>query len=147
MAKPEQELQLKICEYLRKEYPEVIFFSEPSGLRVSIGQAIILKKMRSFGKLPDMFIAYPNEKFHGFFLELKIEGTTIFKKDGELVSSPHIRAQHNTLLVLHKLGYAASWGIGYEHAIKKIDGYLANMKRVAPRLDLDFGEKEPEKEA
>jgi hypothetical protein len=139
MAKPEQVLQLQICEYLRMQYPKVIFFSEPSGLRVSIGQAVLLKKMRSYGKLPDMFIAHPNEKYHGFFLELKKEGTTIFKKDGELVADPHIRAQFKTLLTLYELGYAATFGIGFEHAKKKIDNYL-KMEKSAP--EMDFTEKE-----
>lgn len=141
MAKPEQDLQLQICEYLRLQYPKAIFFSEPSGLRVSIGQAVILKKMRSFGKLPDMFIAFPNGKYHGFFLELKVEGTTIWKKDGELVADKHIRAQFQTLKILYELGYAATFGIGFEQCKKKIDGYFA-MQNVKPMMpEIDFTEK------
>ena len=145
MAKPEQDLQLQICQYLRLQYPKAIFFSEPSGLRVSIGQAVLLKKMRSFGKLPDMFIAFPNGKYHGFFIELKIEGTTIFKRDGEIVADKHIQAQFKTLKTLYELGYAATFGIGFEHTKKKIDGYFAmqNVKPVTP--EIDFTEKEEEK--
>lgn len=145
MAKPEQDLQIKICDYIREEYPEVIFLSEASGIRVTPGLANLLKRLKCERKLPDMFIAYPNEKFHGFFIELKIEGTTIFKKNGELVADPHIRAQFNTLVDLHKLGYAATFGIGYNHTIKKIDGYLSKMKRIAPVLNFEENNTENNK--
>ncbi len=145
MAKPEQELQLKVCEYIRTEYPEVIFLSEASGLRVTMGQAVLLKKMRAEFKLPDMFIAYPCEKFHGLFIELKIEGTTIYKKDKELVADKHIRAQHSTLAELYRLGYAATFGVGYEQTIKKIDGYLSGLcklKKTSMNFDEDVNKIE-----
>lgn len=131
MAKKEQQLQLQICEYLRLQYPHAIFFSEPSGLRVSIGQAVLLKKMRSFGKLPDMFVAYPNGKYHGLFMELKIEGTTIFKANGELVANEHIRQQFDTLCRLHNLGYAAVFAVGFEDAISKINRYFS-LEKMSP---------------
>ena len=143
MARNEERLQIQLCEYIKMAYPKAIFFSEPSGLRVSMGQAIKLKKMRSIGKLPDMFIAFPNGKFHGFFLELKVEGTTIFKQNGEIVADKHIQAQFNTLKTLYELGYAATFGIGFEHAKKKIDGYFAmqNVKPITP--EIDFEQKNP----
>ena len=134
MAKKEQQLQLQICNYLRIQYPKAIFFSEPSGLRVSIGQAMQLKKMRSFGKLPDMFVAYPNGKYHGLFMELKVEGTTIFKKNGEMTSSEHIRAQFDTLTKLYELGYAAVFAVGFDDAKEKIDRYFA-LQSFAPTKD------------
>jgi hypothetical protein len=136
MARSEEELQIALCQYIKMQYPKVVFFSEHSGLRVGFGQAKKMKEMRSVGKLPDLFIAYPNGKFHGFFLELKVEGTTIFKRDGELVADPHIKAQFNTLVTLHKLGYAAMFGIGFDHAKKKVDGYL-NMKPASPEIDFE----------
>lgn len=136
--KQEEHLQIQICEYLRLQYPRAIFFSEPSGLRVSMGQAKLLKKMRSFGKLPDMFIAYPNDKYHGFFIELKKEGTTIWKQNGEIVADPHIRAQFNTLKTLHGLGYAAIFGVGFEYTRSKIDGYFAMKPMAVEQQKLDF---------
>lgn len=134
MAKKEQHLQLQICEYLRIQYPHAIFFSEPSGLRVSIGQAVQLKKMRSFGKLPDMFVAFPNGKYHGLFMELKVEDTTIFKKNGEIVASEHIRQQFDTLTRLYNLGYAAVFAVGFEDAKSKIDRYFS-LEPFAPTKD------------
>lgn len=132
--KNEEKLHIEICSYLKQAFPDVIFFSEPSGLRLSSWhQRKLLKKIRSVGKLPDIFIAFPVEgfdqkgrplKFHGFFLELKAEGTTIFKKDGEVVADQHIRDQRDTLIRLFKLGYAASFGIGFDQCKKIIDDYM-----------------------
>jgi hypothetical protein len=139
MARNEERLQIQICEYIKLQYPKAVFFSEPSGLRVSYGQAKKLKLMRSVGKLPDMFIAFPNGKYHGFFIELKVEGTTIFKQNGEIVANTHIQEQFKTLKTLYDLGYAATFGIGFEHTKKKIDGYFAmqNIKPMNPEINFE----------
>lgn len=131
MAKPEQELQIAVCDYLKLQYPKAIFFSEPSGLRVTMGQAMVLKRMRSFGKLPDLFIAYPNGKYHGMFIELKTTKTSPFLKDGSHSTNPHIQEQLKTLKTLYELGYAAVFGVGFDDTRKKIDDYFA-LQKVAP---------------
>lgn len=131
MAKPEQQLQISICDYLKLQYPHAIFFSEPSGLRVSMGQAKILKRMRSFGKLPDLFIAFPNGKYHGMFIELKTNESSPFLKDGSLSKSEHIQGQLNTLKTLHSLGYASVFGVGFDDTKNKIDKYFA-LEKVNP---------------
>jgi hypothetical protein len=131
VAKQEQQLQISICDYLKLQYPHAIFFSEPSGLRVSMGQAKVLKRMRSFGKLPDLFIAFPNGKYHGMFIELKTNESSPFLKDGSLSKSEHIQGQLNTLKTLHSLGYAAVFGVGFDDAKNKIDKYFA-LEKVNP---------------
>jgi hypothetical protein len=140
MAKPEEQLHVQLCEYVKVQYPDVIFFSEPSGLRLqSWHQRKLLKKIRSVGKLPDLFLAFPVSgldakgnvlSYHGFFLELKVEGTTIYKKDGKVVADEHIQAQLQTLIRLFKLGYGASFGIGFNQSKKLIDDYMAIAKSV-----------------
>jgi hypothetical protein len=125
MAKPEQELQISISDYLKLQYPKVVFLSESSGIRVSIGQAKKLQRMRSFDALPDMFIAFPNGKFHGLFIELKTEESSPYLKDGSISTKPHIQAQLKTLKKLHELGYAAVFGVGFNDTKKKIDNYFA----------------------
>lgn len=128
MQKLEQNLQINICDYLKLQYPHVIFFSEPSGLRVSMGQAKLLKRMRSFGKLPDLFIAFPNGKYHGMFIELKTEDKSPFLKNGGHSTTEHIQKQLETLKKLHTLGYAAVFGVGFEDTKNKIDRYFALEK-------------------
>lgn len=143
MAKPEEILHGQLADYINQSYPDVIFLSEPSGLRLSSWhQRKLLKRLRSKkGKLPDLFIAFPVDgydaqgnhlSYHGFFMEVKVEGTTIYKKNGEVVADEHIRAQLKTLIRLFKLGYAASFGIGFDASRKKIDDYMAIAKRQKP---------------
>lgn len=62
--------------------------------------------------------------YYGLFIELKREGTRIFKKDGTLVSDSHIREQYDMLEQLRKRGYAAEFAIGFEGAKKLIDDYM-----------------------
>jgi len=56
--KSEENLQIAISSYLKYQYPDVIFTSESSGIRLTIGQATKAKKQRSKHKLPDMIILY-----------------------------------------------------------------------------------------
>ena len=60
----------------------------------------------------------------GLMIELKKEGTRIFKKDGTLVADEHIREQFDMLEDLRRRGYAAEFGIGFENTKKIIDDYL-----------------------
>jgi len=120
--KNETQLQIAICNYLKLQYPGVIFFSEPSGLRVSIGQAVQLKKMRSQGKLPDLFIAEAQGLYHGLFIEIK--AVSIHKIDGTLKKNEHLEAQSNMLTLLNERGYFAVFGVGFDDCKKIVDDYL-----------------------
>jgi len=124
--KHEENLQIQVAAYMRKKYPEVIFHSDfSSGCKLSIGQAIRNKKMQSNHKYPDMFIAEPVPGYHGLYLELKKEGTKVFKEDGLLYANEHIKAQYDTILKLRDKGYKAEFAIGYEQAIAVIDDYMS----------------------
>ena len=122
--KNETSLQIAICNYLKLQYPGVIFFSEPSGLRVSIGQAVQLKKMRSQGKLPDLFIAEAKGQFHGLFIEIKVDSP--YKKDGTLKKNEHLELQDIMIDRLRLKGYQACFGVGFDDCKKIIDDYMKN---------------------
>jgi hypothetical protein len=62
--------------------------------------------------------------YYGLFIELKREGTRIFKKDGKLVADEHIREQFDMLHDLRQRGYAAEFACGYEEAVALIDDYM-----------------------
>jgi hypothetical protein len=119
--KPEEIIHKQICLYLRKQYPDVIFTSEPSGLRLPIGLAVKLSKLRSGAKLPDLWIMEPKANYGGLFIELKAEG--ILKKNWEY-KTPHIKAQAETIKRLIDKGYYASFAVGFEDAKNIIDDYL-----------------------
>lgn len=122
--KTESELQIKLAEYIRTKYPNVIFHSDfGSGIKMTIGQAIKNKKQQSNHKWLDMFIAEPRNGEHGLFLELKKKGTKLYNKKMEWVNS-HIEEQALTINLLISKGYKASFAVGYENAISLIDDYM-----------------------
>ena len=121
----ENDLHIAICKYLQNQYPKVLFTSESSGLRVTISQARKLKSMRSCSGLPDIMIFEPRKNCHGLFLEVKREGTTIYKKNGELTADKHIREQEEILHQLKEKGYFAEFVVGFEEAKAIIDYYFS----------------------
>ena len=119
--KQEENLQIAVCTYLRLNYPSVIFTSESSGVRLTMGQAVKAKKMRSGGKLPDLWILEPRGGYHGLFIELKAE--PYLKKDGWF-KTPHIKEQAETIARLMNKGYAATFAVGFDQAKEAIDVYM-----------------------
>ncbi len=62
----EKQIHLQVCRYLDLQYPKVIYTSDSSGVRVSIGMAKALKSIRCKGyKIPDLIIMHPNRLYHG----------------------------------------------------------------------------------
>lgn len=140
----ELELQAQVADYLRLQYPDVIFHSDfGSGIKLTMGQAIKQKRLNGGRRAwPDMFLAEPMARkidlskdspfdkatklvmYAGLFIELKREGTRIFKKDGKLVADEHIREQFDMLHDLRAKGYAAEFACGFDEAKKLIDDYM-----------------------
>ena len=55
----EEKEQIALCEYMRLQYPSVIFSSDHSGIRVSQGLANKVKKLHSENGIPDLTIYEP----------------------------------------------------------------------------------------
>lgn len=142
----EGELQAAVADYLRYQYPDVLFHSDfGSGTKLTRGQAI--KQYRQNGGRrgwPDMFIAEPGtiqrtcgdkffgdtwgEKVYGLFLELKKDGTRLQKKNGDWAAE-HIAEQAEVLEELRQRGYCAEFAVGFDEAKKIIDEYLGGPRR------------------
>lgn len=143
----ESELQVQVADYIRLQYPGVLFHSDfGSGIKLTTGQAIKQKRQNGGRRAwPDMFIAEPRdvvvgqkpvmvagaicsqditEHRCGLMIELKRPGTRIFKKDGTLTANEHIREQYDLLERLRKKGYAAEFACGFDEAKEIIDSYL-----------------------
>ena len=122
----ELELQAQVADYIRLQYPDVIFHSDfGSGIKLTMGQAIKQKRLNGGRRSwPDMFLAEPKGKYSGLFIELKKDGVRVYKKDGTLVSDGHIREQYDMLEQLRRRGYAANFACGFDEAKKLIDGYM-----------------------
>lgn len=130
----ESTLQCHVADYLRLQYPRVLFHSDyGSGIKLTPGQARIQYRQNGGRRAwPDLFLAEPRtitirkNKYHyaGLFIELKREGTRILKKDGTLVADAHIREQHDLLCELERRGYRACFAVGFDQAKQIIDNYL-----------------------
>jgi hypothetical protein len=128
MPKKEEKLHIAICDYIRLQYPHVVFLSEASGVRVSKGLAAKLKRMRSAETHLDLYILQPKlvhgeQLYCGLVLELK--AVPIYKKDGTLLKNEHLEDQQRMIDKLNSLGYKATFAVGFEQAKALIDEYLA----------------------
>ena len=122
----EKHLQTQVCEYLRYQYPNALFNSDLAGsMRLTIGQAVQLKSLRSNRGFPDIAIYEPRGEYHGLFLELKAEGTKLFKKDGINYISDHIDEQNKMIMQLSLRDYFADFVIGFDQAKARIDWYMS----------------------
>lgn len=130
--KVEERLQLRVCNYLKQNYPDVIFFCDvASGLHLPIWIGALHSKMRSSKGLPDLFIAkrkwedfsmIPTIEYSGLFIEIKKEGLRL--KNGGLPKDKHISEQCVIIQRLKEKGYKAEFGVGFEECKKLIDDYL-----------------------
>lgn len=136
MVVKEHTLYKQIARYLQLQYPNAIYrFDLAADMKLTAGQASRHKTLHPHRGYPDLFIAEPRiittdrltnrqTLYSGLFLELKREGTRIYKKDGTLVADQHIREQHALLVELERRGYAAYFAVGFDQAKQIIDEYL-----------------------
>lgn len=123
----EANVHQQVVNYLKLQYPKVIFRTDFSaGVKMSMGQAIKHAKLQHSKGFPDLFIAMPNKTYHGLFIELKNDGVSVFKKDGTLRKDEHLEKQNEVHQELNKVGYFATFAIGFDEAKKIIDQYLTN---------------------
>lgn len=120
----EESLQTKVCTYIRLQYPDVIFNSDLSGVKLSKYQAAIAKKQRKAKGMPDLHIYEASRGYHGLFIELKKEGESPYRKDGLLKAGDHLKNQDKMHKMLREKGYCAKFATGFDEAKKIIDWYL-----------------------
>ena len=124
IVQSEKDLQKQVCDYLKIAYPKVMFNSDMAGaVKLSIGQAVQISKLRSNKGFPDIAIYEPRGEFAGLFIELKKEGECLTKRDGTPVSD-HIQEQLNCINLLSAKGYKGRFCIGWQNAKETIDEYL-----------------------
>lgn len=122
--KREQNVHAAICVYLKLNYKNAIFHSDASGMRLTIGQAVALKKTRSHDRIPDLFIAEPIGNFSGLYLEIKKSKEELYTKKGDIKKNAHFEEQKETLKALNKRGYLALFAAGFDHGKEIIDAYF-----------------------
>ncbi len=126
--RPEEIMQIQLCKYIDLQYPNVIYTSDLSGIKLSIGSGKKASKMRCKRyKIPDLLIFYPNNYHKGLFLELKAEKSKVWLKNGEMSKDTRVVAQNKTLEELKRLGYKAMFIWSFEHGKREIDHYINNI--------------------
>ena len=120
----EESVHVQIAAYIRMQYPDVIFTSESSGIRVPMHLAVMMKKQRSAHKQPDMIILEPKGIYHGLILEIKKDQSEVYLKDGSISKSKHIQDQLKTLCLLTDKGYYAHFACGFDECKHLVDWYM-----------------------
>lgn len=131
--------EYQICKdiaiYMRLQYPAVLFHFDLAGLNLSRAQAGMMKMIQGNRGFPDLFISEPKTVFrdddklpfgtsyNGLFIEVKVEGTKLYKKNFE-AATPHISEQLEFMDILRIKGYKCDFGIGWDNCKKIIDSYL-----------------------
>jgi len=125
----EKDVHTAVCKYLDVQYPDVIYLSDPSGMRVTIGLQMELKRKRCKRyKIPDLIILHPNKTYKGLVIEIKTDLSKVVTKSGDLRKDKHTQEQNRTLEKLQQLGYAAIFAAGFDHAKRAIDLYFKNIR-------------------
>lgn len=120
---PEDKLQMAVIEYIRMAYPKAIIVSTyHNGARQTSRRVRQkAKQMGVVGGIPDLLI-FHSGKF--LALELKAEGTAIWKKNGDLVLNKHIQEQYAKIQGFRKNGFTAAFAVGFEQAKREIDKWI-----------------------
>lgn len=122
----EEQIQRQVCNYLKTNYPEVLFRSDIAGFNFSKEHRKRIYSLRSGRGFPDLTIYEPNEKYKALFIELKADDVKIIRPDGEISSNEHIQEQVKILEKLQSKGYYTAICIGYEACVEVIKKYMNN---------------------
>lgn len=139
---------LWLVKYVREHYPEAIVECDfAAGLDLTHTQRIKMMAMRSEDGMPDVRVYFPSRGYHGLVIEMKKEGTVIFKQDGTLRKAPYTRKykrygkwyikrgdhnvdQQRTIEKFRRLGYFADRAIGRTQAQNLVDWYFDKQQRL-----------------
>lgn len=129
----ESDLHKQICNYIRYQYPKVLFNTDLSGLKLSIGQAAKVKNLRSCNGFPDIVIYEQKEYWDAdnfyanscaLFLEVKKESPYLKAHSKELKKNKHIQMQSEVHYILRDKGYFVEFVWTFDMAKELIDWYL-----------------------
>jgi hypothetical protein len=126
----EESVHSKLVNYIKENYPDIVFNTDLAGLRITIGLAKKIKELRSSNGFPDVVIYEPGSidgiKYNALFIELKRDGVRLYKRDGSRVKNPHFDEQHDMHNKLCERGFFACFAVGLNEAIQILNTYLNN---------------------
>ena len=113
MAQNELKVQIAVVNWIKYNFPNMLYCASAGGMRTSLS---IAKKMKASGYVkgfPDLAILHPTKKHFGMFLELKADKKGYATKE-----------QKEWIKNLNDLGYYACVSKGFDAAIQDITLYL-----------------------
>ena len=121
---PEGVVQSQLADYLKMQYPEVLFHSDTGSLAgMSIQKGLQKKRQNKYRGWPDLFIVEARHGYAGMFLEIKRFGEKLYRKNGNFYSD-HIKEQMEMRKMLMARNYFCEFAIGFDCAKDLIDWYL-----------------------
>lgn len=122
--KPEEIIQRDFSIYIRENYPNVIFFSDGSGIFMPKVIAMKFSILKSSKSIPDMFISEARGGYFGLYIELKDGKDKIYGKNGKTLKNKHIKAQFEMSDKLNNKNYASVFCYSTSHAIDVFNDYM-----------------------
>lgn len=135
---PEEKEHISFAEWIQWKYPELRFNVDCSGMRITMGLRMKLKRMRSHHKKLDFFLEEPRGDYSGLYIEIKKDRKSLFMKNGSL--RPRVKTltdgtkvddhkeQWLEILDCRRRGYAAFFACGKQQCIETLEKYLS-LKR------------------
>lgn len=111
-VRKEHQEQVKVVQYVRTFYPEVLLCSIPNGAGTTAKNRLSLYFEGLLAGMPDLFLAEPQKGFNGLFLEMKTE-TGRESQEQKLLRDK-----------LTKNGYLCLVARNHQDAIKFIEDYM-----------------------
>ena len=115
----EHSMQVKVVQYVRTFYPEVLILSVPNGAGTSAKNRLALYAEGLLPGVPDLFIPEARQGFHGLWIEMKTQ------EGVESVAQKRIR---NHLEDNNYLCYVAR---SEQTAINIIEAYLKQEENIS----------------
>lgn len=119
-------LQISCIKYLNTAYKSVIYSSNVNAA-IPLKNRYISKRAKELGNtkgMPDLMIFKANKGYNGLFIEFKAPKFKIYKKDGNLVKSEHLKFQFEIHERLRKEGYFVDVIQNLDKFIELIDWYM-----------------------
>lgn len=111
-----------IAEYLRLQYPNVLFHYDLAGLNLSRAQAGMMRAIQGCKGWPDLMILHPsNGKV--LFIEVKAEGVKLTNRNNDY-ATPHLTEQAETILKIRHTKHEAMFAVGLNQALIHIKSFL-----------------------
>ncbi|GAA1053962.1 VRR-NUC domain-containing protein [Dietzia natronolimnaea] len=135
----ENEVYKVIARHMSLYYQDTPYHFDLSGVnntsRFSRG---LYKLLNGDPGFPDLVIyqrSHPDfGEYIGLALEVKRDGVTVRKRNGDLVADEHIREQAEWLAKLSRKGYYAAFGIGSRDCIQLLDEYLSGQATIPMQI-------------